>query len=252
MPATGRRARSPRFRRRTTTSAILDGMNDDLLHGLDLPVSPYSPDANGEYVGLFATSPVAGGKRLQACALFFDDGQTVLIGYRPRPEYFPFEGKRVAIRGHMRNPALENPEVQAVLGWHLEVASIRLADGEVPYDPSPTTLPRPPRVTRRADLATVRCPYVRLSGILTAVERTRARRAHLTLRLEDGEVIASDTPVRSHMLDALEAGLPGDLCLDATVTVFARTSINGAPSGLGLDDGKSTGPRTKSRTSRTA
>lgn len=174
-------------------------MSDDLpdlsaltgIDGLDaLPgLSPsYATNDRGEYCGRLYTAPVPGGKRLQACALYFDDGESVIISYRPVPSLFAYERKRVAIRGALSNPALTHPERQSVYGWHLEVTSIRLLEGEQPYDPPPTELLPPVRVDRLADLRACPDRYARLVGTFLGGAELSSWRGQLRLGLLDGEV----------------------------------------------------------------
>ena len=157
----------------------------DMLPGLS---PPHQVNDQGEYCGRLVTDPVAGGKRLQACVLYFDDGLTAIIGYRPVPSLFAYERRRVAIRGALSNPALMYPERQAVYGWHLEVTAIRLLEGEQPCDPPPTELPLPVRIDRLTDLRA--CPErnAQIVGTFLGGSALSIWRGRLRLRLLDGEL----------------------------------------------------------------
>jgi hypothetical protein len=89
----------------------------------------------------YRISPVAGGKRLQAVTLVFDDGETWIRAYRPLRSELRFADKRVVVVGRPYWPA---QDVQAVMNTHFELESIELAPGETAWEPEPTLVPPPP------------------------------------------------------------------------------------------------------------
>ena len=166
---------------------LADGSSPNHSASGPLPAPP-AWLAGAHIEGRILTSPVSGGKRLQAVCLENDAGASVLIGYRPDPSLYQFEGKRVVVVGTVSNPALASPERQAVLGWHLSISQIALAPGERPYDPLPTELPPPPRFDTLADLERCSARYLRIVGVLAGAERQGTWSASLRIRLQDGEL----------------------------------------------------------------
>jgi len=216
---------------------------DDLLGRYS---SPGMKNAQGEYSGRIVTSPVSGGKGLQECTLVFDDGESVLISYRPVPAYFEFERKRVLVRGEMHNPARAHPNRQAVMGWHLDITEIRLADGEVPYDPTPTSLPPPQRVDSLAALSACSDQYFRIVGRLVSGTSKGPHRANLQLELSDGLLLIPSVTLvhpgsfsvrsllmRSENSDAVRTPRPEENALDFgdTITIIG-TRFSGKVSGM--------------------
>ena len=106
----------------------------------------------------------AGGKRLQATWLITDD-ESLVVSYRPEPDYYPYVGKRVIVIG---KPYTHSPNVQSVGGTHFVITNIILAQGELPYDPPPTELPPAPRVASVAALQAYQGRWVELHGTLEA------------------------------------------------------------------------------------
>jgi hypothetical protein len=110
----------------------------------------------------YRISPVAGGKRLQAVSLDFDDGEAWIRAYRPLRSELRFAEKRVVVTGR---PYWPSSNVQAVIDTHFELESIELAPGETPWDPVPTLIPPPP-FARTAAQATARTArHVQCRGV---------------------------------------------------------------------------------------
>ncbi len=119
-----------------------------------------------EREALYVVAPVAGGKRLQAASLRFDDGEVWIRSYRPVADELQFADKRVVVTGR---PYTNSPYVQSVAGTHFELESIALAPGETPYDPPPTRIPAPPFVEDRASLEARVGLWAHCVGTLTAL-----------------------------------------------------------------------------------
>jgi len=118
--------------------------------------------------GWYEVDPIPGGKRFQGAWLVLDDGTRYVIAYRPVPEHFPFLEKHVRVRGRPYVPGADTQHVQAT---HLEVHSIALAPGEMPYA-SPPTEPLPPPVARTAsELAARDGRWVQVVATLESLRR---------------------------------------------------------------------------------
>ncbi len=120
-----------------------------------------------EREALYVVAPVAGGKRLQAASLHFDDGEAWIRSYRPVAAELQYAEKRVVVTGR---PYTNSPYVQSVAGTHFELDTIALAPGETPYDPIPTRIPAPPFVEDRAALEARVGLWAHCLGTLTSLE----------------------------------------------------------------------------------
>lgn len=133
-----------------------------------LKPAPAAPDGLETFEARLDIERLAGSKRFQGCHLTLDDGEVLLLSYRPRPEYFKFVDKRVKVQGARYRP---DPEAQQIMAEHFTVHSITLAAGEQPHEPEPTTLPRPPLARTRAEAEARRGRWVQLVGTLRAGAR---------------------------------------------------------------------------------
>jgi hypothetical protein len=120
-----------------------------------------------EREGLFLMDPIAGSKRLQACTIRFDDGEEWILSYRANPEYYQYIDKRVRVKGR---PYWPSPNVQHVMGTHLQVDLLELAEGETPYDPLPTEMPAPPIIRDGAAFDARVGRWVQCVGTLLSLE----------------------------------------------------------------------------------
>ncbi len=101
------------------------------------------------FEALYSVEPVAGGKRFQGSWLTRPDGSRLIASYRPQPEYFAYQGKRVVVTGR---PVHHGPNVQQIAASHFDVKSMELAKSETPYATKPTAILAPPLVDGRAAL----------------------------------------------------------------------------------------------------
>jgi hypothetical protein len=120
-----------------------------------------------EREALYVVAPVAGGKRLQAASLHFDDGEVWIRSYRPVAAELQYAEKRVVVTGR---PYTNSPYVQSVMGTHFELETITLAPGETAWDPIPERIPAPPAVTDRAAIEARVGLWAHCIGTLTAFE----------------------------------------------------------------------------------
>jgi hypothetical protein len=175
-----------------------------------------SDDEPGEgevYEGRLEIDPVPGGKRFQGTFVVLDEGDPIMLSYRPVEEYFAFVERRVVIRGEFmeRQPS----HVQQVSAPHFRVESIELADGEEPIEPTPEELPAPPVVEDVSALEERAGRWAQIVGTLGAIEDGPGRWAnHSTLTLADD----TEVPLES-MARGPSAGLDGEF-----VTIVGRVS----------------------------
>jgi len=145
--------------------------------------------------GRYEVDPIPGGKRFQGAWLVLDDGSRYLISYRPVPDHFCFLNKRVCVQG---KPYLPGRDVQHMGATHLEVEAIGLAVGEVPYENPPVELPLPPLVRNWRDLAALDDQWVRVVGVVSAVQDDPDGPLGLAhIRLADGNVLPARNALRS-------------------------------------------------------
>ncbi len=90
---------------------------------------------------VYQVAPQPAGKRLQEVVLLRDDGERWIRAYRPVPDEFQYQGRRVRVTGR---PYTNPPTVQSVDATHFALDTIEVAPGETPITPAPTTLPPPP------------------------------------------------------------------------------------------------------------
>jgi len=111
-----------------------------------------------------------------------------VIAYRPVPEHFQFLEKRVRIEGRPYVPGSDTQHIQAT---HLQVRTIELAPGEIPYAVPPTEPIPPPIVRTAGEVAARDGRWARVVGRVEAVEDDPDGYLKLArLRLGDGvEVI---------------------------------------------------------------
>jgi|GEM_PF-2890500 hypothetical protein len=147
------------------------------------------------YTARFDIDRVAGGKRLQASALYLDGGSTLIVGYRPISKYFEFVNKRVVVKGfHYTNP----PDVQQVMADHFTITEIKLAPGETPYPQKPTALPVPPMVQNRKEVDQNLERWVRARGKLgTGRKKADGPWFDIPLTLDDGTEIEISSVYRT-------------------------------------------------------
>ena len=166
--------------------------SDDLqTDALDIEPS-YSDPVQLE--GYYEVDPIPGGKRLQGAWLALDDGTRYVIAYRPVPEHFAYQDRRVQVEGR---PYVPGRDTQHVVATHLEVHSIQLAPGETPYLLPPEKPLAPPVVRTATELAAREGRWARTVGTIESVHHDPGGYLGLArLRLEDGaEVRARDVRV---------------------------------------------------------
>jgi hypothetical protein len=188
---------------------------------------PYAPTYGAEVTreAHYTVAPWAGGKRLQAVVLRFDDGEEWIRSYRPVADEFQFADKRVVVTGR---PYTNSPNVQSVYGTHFEVRTIDLAPGETPYSPLPSELPAPPQVR---DLAGIEARTGRWAHVIGDVEtmsdpaRDDRWSHHGRLRLESGEAVEFE-----HRLSGEDqAGFVGQRVTLLARVLGAGTAASSAP-----------------------
>jgi hypothetical protein len=158
------------------------------------PRDPYAP-TYGEptrFEAILEIDRVAGSKRLQAVSLLCDDDTTVIVTYRPDPQYFSYCGRRVIVEGR---PYHNSPLVQSVSGEHFQVTAIELAPGEVPA--AATSLAPPPPLTGRPDAVRLRRRWVAATGTLGPFATGDDPWGECTLTLDDGTVAAVEVAERT-------------------------------------------------------
>lgn len=158
--------------------------------------TPLSDARADTYEGIFDIDRSHGGKALQGSWLETPRGQRYILSYRPMPEHLDKLEKRVVVRA-----AVYDPCGQAIAAEHLQVASIRLADGETPYDSPPTALPPPPQARTRAELRARVNRWVQAVGQLKAVRPDEYDWFMVDLRLDDGTLVS--TRVTDSQVDLL-------------------------------------------------
>ena len=130
---------------------------------------------------------VAGGKRLQATTLTLDDGQVVLLDYRPMPQHYALVERRVMAKGRRHMPP---PNIQAVSAEHFEVESIWAAPGQEPIRPAPRALPAPPYAQDAATLMARRGRWVRVHVTLAGAARVTDGWYQVNLASPDGTLLS--------------------------------------------------------------
>ena len=132
------------------------------------PRRDVGPDGEpvSEFDAFLDIDRVPAGKRFQGVWLEAPDASYV-VTYRPDPAFFPYQEKRVRVRGYVEHIP---PHVQHIGASHFVVDSIRIADGESAHDPVPTDLLAPRVVSTPEGLAEARGRWVQLVGTLKGSE----------------------------------------------------------------------------------
>lgn len=139
------------------------------------------------FEGIFDIDRLAGGKDFQGSWLELEDGRRYVLSYRPMPAHVDKVERRVVVRGFTYAP-----EGQRIRSEHLQVISMRLADGETPYVSPPTSLPAPPHVLTRAELRARVGRWVQAVGTLKDAKRPDADGwQEVELRLDDGAAVST-------------------------------------------------------------
>jgi hypothetical protein len=128
-------------------------------------------------------------KHFQGVWLEKADGERLLVAYEPSAEYFRFVEKRVLVVGETWMP---DPYEQHVAAKHIKVTSIRLADGETPYNPEPKSLPAPPLARSMKELTPRIGRWVEVQAVLQSAEKhANDDWCDAALLLDDGTMLKS-------------------------------------------------------------
>ena len=155
----------------------------------DVPMSEEAPPgALQTYEGRFDIDRLPQSKRFQGAWLTQDGGESLLLAYRPMPEYFAFVDKRVVLEGRPYSPG-----GQRIGAEHVQVESVRLADGETALAQPPTSLPVPPRVQTRDELGARTGRWVEVFATLVGEREGAADGDWRTLefRMDDGSMVVT-------------------------------------------------------------
>jgi len=149
---------------------------------------PYAPSIGAamSFEAVLDIDRVSGGKMFQGTWLLRDDGTKYVVGYRPVQRFFRFVGKRVTVSGI---PYWNSPMVQSISGTHFYITDIALAPGETAWQPEPTGLPPPPRVSTADALRALAHRWVEVEGVLGAWQAGEQRWGRTTLQLADGTTV---------------------------------------------------------------
>jgi hypothetical protein len=156
-----------------------------LLAGCSSPAPPQAPG----FEALLDIDRLESAKHFQGTWLEKSSGERLLVSYEPVAAYFRFVEKRVFVTGKTFMP---EPYTQHVDATHLEVTSIRLADGEKPHDPEPKSLPPPALARTKAELTPRIGRWVEVQAVLQmAAKHDDDDWCDALLVLDDGTELAS-------------------------------------------------------------
>ncbi len=156
----------------------------------DVPLPEDSPPGElRTYEGRFDIDRLSQSKRFQGSWLVTEGGISYVLGYRPMPEYFAFVDRRVVLEGRPYSPG-----GQRIGAEHLEVSSMRLADGEAELaGEPPSSLPVPPRVETGEELGARGGRWVEVFATLIGEREGAADGDWRTLefRMDDGTIVVT-------------------------------------------------------------
>lgn len=152
------------------------------------PTAAQETPVTVEISGVLSMDPAPMGKGFQGT--WVDTGtERLLLGYRPIPEYFPFQNKRVVAHGERWMPG---PYEQHVGAMHFRVASLELAPGEAPNDPIPTEVLAPPFVQTTAELRALNGRWANVLGEVSGQHPDEHGWLNAEITLSDGATYAID------------------------------------------------------------
>ncbi len=146
------------------------------------------PGAIQTYEGRLDMDRLPQSKRFQGTWLELDGGGSLVLAYRPMPEHFALVDRRVVLEARPYSPA-----GQSIGADHVQLESIRLAEGETALADPPDALPVPPRVQSGEEVGARVGRWVELFATLIGEREDAADGDWRTLefRLDGGAIVVT-------------------------------------------------------------